>query len=42
MTPIEILQQISSKHGITILAQSRLKGLILDLMPNAGKNTLTS
>ena len=33
--PETILKQIAHQHGITILAQSRLKGLILDMMPTA-------
>ena len=33
--PEAILKQITHQHGITILAQSRLKGLILDMMPTA-------
>jgi len=32
-TPETILKQIVSDNGIRILGQSRLKGLILDMMP---------
>jgi hypothetical protein len=35
--PLKTLQQIAHQHGITILAQPRLKGLILDMMPTADR-----
>ena len=33
--PETILNQIAKQHGITILGQSRLKGMMLDMMPTA-------
>lgn len=38
--PEAILKQIVNQHGSTILAQSRLKGLILDMMPTAEKKNI--